>query len=154
MKARQFGHMRRLSKLVMRASAALRRCGPSLYHRATSLRANSTTASENGCGRRWGVNRKELLMDADRKDTGGRRSRSVVRLRVWLLYPTRRSGYLVRRSASTGRVSTPWVLPAFSPDEETSSAPVRFIISFARSISSDVLQWIDIRTPPFLTRPS
>src|ERR1700730_10558712 len=34
------------------------------------------------------------------------------------------------------------------------SAPVRFNVSLARVISSDVSQCTDSRTPPFLTRPS
>jgi len=44
--------------------------------------------------------------------------------------------------------------PAVSLVEEISSAPVPLRSSSARLTAAEVSQWTDIRTPPFLTRPS
>ena len=57
--------------------------------------------------------------------------------------------YIVRLSPTLAVALT-----ASSPADAMSSAPVRFRMSFARVISSDVAQWTDSRTPPSFTRPS
>ena len=55
----------------------------------------------------------------------------------------------VRRASSFAELSDD-----ASPVEEISSAPVIFMMSLARLISSEVSQWTDSKIPPSFTRPS
>src|ERR1700722_19230552 len=63
-----------------------------------------------------------------------------------------KNGYRVPAARPTGGTSDDFELD--SPVDEISSAPMPFMMSLARLISSEVSQWTDKRIPPFAIRPS